>query len=438
MQRLGKNLLRSFQNASFTRFSTQKPKKFFEIDDINEFIIVNRNYPGALAHILELFKDNRVNITNIETTLLNKIANSQQASFHVSFEGKKNDPIVLKTLMELQARFQYAELNTDIDEVPWFPRNLKDLELLGKTLLDVKDEVNKDHEQFKDVEYRKRRNEIAKVAENHLAGQPIPIVNYLPSENETWRYIYDKVEPYQKEIFVDRFGENFKKLEKYCGLSRNRIPQLKDIDEYLYSETGFRLKPVHGILSQREFLDALAHKVFCCTQYIRHHSKPEYTPEPDIIHEVIGHIPMFIDKEFAKLSQEFGLYSLGASDEQISMLGALYWYTIEFGSIKEKGKIKAYGGGIAGSFGECQNYISGKAQFKLLNPSKEFTTKYPIQDVQPIYYYNESFEQALSMILKFGKNLRKPMKCYYDENTKTVKTDRKIRGVETKQSGPLF
>jgi len=59
--------------------------------------------------------------------------------------------------------------------------------------------------------------------------------------------------------------------------------------------------------------------------WFRHHSKPEYTPEPDIIHEVIGHIPMFADKEFVKLSQEIGLYSLGATDEQVSLLGALYW-----------------------------------------------------------------------------------------------------------------
>ena len=73
---------------------------------------------------------------------------------------------------------------------------------------------------------------------------------------------------------------------------------------------------------------------------------------------------MFADKNFAKLSQEFGLYSLGASDEQISLLGALYWYTIEFGSIKEKGKIKAYGGGIAGSFGECQVFNNFNINFK--------------------------------------------------------------------------
>lgn len=95
------------------------------------------------------------------------------------------------------------------------------------------------------------------------------MVNYTQKENETWKHVYDRITPLHKKIFVKRYLENFQKLERHCGLSRERIPQLKDLDEYLYSETGFRIKPVHGILSQREFLDALAHKVFCCTQYIR-------------------------------------------------------------------------------------------------------------------------------------------------------------------------
>lgn len=89
------------------------------------------------------------------------------------------------------------------------------------------------------------------------------------------------------------------------------------------------------------------------TLITRYHGLPEYSPEPDIFHEVLGHVIMLADKEFAQISQEFGLFSLGATEEQISALGALFWYTVEFGSIKEEGKIKAYGGGIASSLGEC-------------------------------------------------------------------------------------
>lgn len=103
-------------------------------------------------------------------------------------------------------------------------------------------------------------------------------------------------------------------------------------------------------------MNAFAHKVFCCTQYIRHHESPDYTPEPDIIHEIIGHIPLFMDPDFAKLSQEIGLATLGASNEDIAKMGAIYWYTFEFGAIKEDGIIKPFSAGIAGSYAECVNF----------------------------------------------------------------------------------
>ena len=101
-------------------------------------------------------------------------------------------------------------------------------------------------------------------------------------------------------------------------------------------------------------MNALAHKVFCCTQYIRHHSNPEYTPEPDLIHEVFGHMPLLADPEIAELSQQIGLASLGQSDENVEKIGALYFYTIEFGSFKEGGDIKCYGAGLASCIDEIK------------------------------------------------------------------------------------
>ena len=86
------------------------------------------------------------------------------------------------------------------------------------------------------------------------------------------------------------------------GFGEKTIPQLDSISKYLHSKTGWRLKPVGGLLTQREFLNGLAFKIFHSTQYIRHHATPEYTPEPDIIHELIGHAPMFAHKEFADFS----------------------------------------------------------------------------------------------------------------------------------------
>lgn len=95
-----------------------------------------------------------------------------------------------------------------------------------------------------------------------------------------------------------KFIEESNALNKELDVA-NRIPQLSELSDYLNSRTGFTIKPTHGILSQREFLNAFAFKVFCCTQYLRNNKNPDYTPEPDIVHEIVGHVPMFANKEVA-------------------------------------------------------------------------------------------------------------------------------------------
>lgn len=176
-----------------------------------------------------------------------------------------------------------------------------------------------------------------------------------------------------------------------------------------------------GLLSSRDFLNGLAFRVFHSTQYIRHHSKPLYTPEPDICHELLGHVPLFADPAFSEFSQEIGLQSIGASDDEIKRLASVYWFTVEFGLCREDGAIKAYGAGLLSSFGELEYCItSSECERVAFDPWDAAETPYPITQYQPKYFVAGSFEEATEMVRRFAQSFHRPYPIRYDPYTGTM------------------
>jgi phenylalanine-4-hydroxylase len=191
---------------------------------------------------------------------------------------------------------------------------------------------------------------------------------------------------------------------------------------------------VAGLLGSRDFLNGLAFRVFFSTQYLRHHSAPFYTPEPDLVHELIGHAPMFADAAFADLSQEIGLASLGASDDDIERLARCYWYSVEFGVLREDGAVKAYGAGLLSSSGElayaCDPASTpGRARPKMLpwRPDKAAAQFYPITEYQPAYFVAESLQDAKARMQTFCRARSRPFHARFNPAADAVWVDRAVR-----------
>ncbi|XP_065911709.1 phenylalanine-4-hydroxylase-like isoform X2 [Dysidea avara] len=310
---------------------------------------------GALLEALQQFQIADMNLTHIESRPSNNNP-GKEYDFYTSCSGCSQEKIdnLLELLKPLVTSVSVEQNNTTKDEVIWFPHTIYDLDEFATQVIDYGEDLGSDHPGVKDPVYCKRRKEIANIAFNYKQGQPIPTVEYTTEEIQTWRLIFQGLTKLHPTNACQQYNQSFLQLVKNCGFCEDSIPQLETVSKYLKKCSGFQLRPAAGLWTSRDFLSALAFRVFPCTQYIRHSSKPFYTPEPDVCHEMIGHVPLLADPTFASFSQEIGLASLGAPDDYIKKLATFYWFTMEFGVCNENGERKAYGAGLLGSVEEIQ------------------------------------------------------------------------------------
>jgi len=374
-------------DGKFIKEAKDSAKSISIIFSLNEAV-------GALAESLKIFKRHQVNLLHIESRSSIKVPGYE---FMVEIDSAAGDiEGALESIKQESSYFQIITRNyKDNDEaVPWFPRKIQELDKFANQILSYGSELDSDHPGFTDQVYRARRKQFADIAFHYKHGTPIPTVNYTEQEKGVWRVVYNNLKRLYKTHACYEHNHVFPLLEENCGYSPDEIPQLQTVSDFLKSVTGFQLRPVAGLLSSRDFLAGLAFRVFHSTQYIRHHTRPNYTPEPDVCHELLGHVPLFADPAFAQFSQEIGLASLGASDDYIQKLATCYWFTVEFGVTRQNGQLKAYGAGLLSSFGELEWCLSGKPELKSFDPETTGQQSYPITEHQPIYFVTESFESA--------------------------------------------
>lgn len=259
-----------------------------------------------------------------------------------------------------------------------------------------------EHPGAHDPTYRARRDEIARLARIFSTNQSdIPTVTYTSEEDATWKAVVEKLKP----LHAKNVSGMHLAAQQKLAIPEAHVPQLKELSRKTEHAHGFRLAPTEGLIDPRSFLSALGHRTMFCTQYIRHASKPEYTPEPDIVHEVIGHVPAFMDRDMVDFSVQLGKIAKRANDAELAEIERLYWYTIEFGLIEEQQKVKAFGAGLLSSIGELEHCMSSEVTRKPFDLKEIIATPYDFSMMQNTLFIMPSFSYAREKAMEYFKHL---------------------------------
>ena len=212
---------------------------------------------------------------------------------------------------------------------------------------------------------------------------------YTDEEQANWKFLYNR----QMQFLPGRACEEYIEGADKLNLSGDKIPYLRDLSHIFYNSTGWKVARVPGLIHEQNFFEMLRRKVFPSTDYIRHKEELDYTPAPDLFHDIFGHMPLLTNKNFASFYQMFGEAALKAEGINRKYLETFHWFTVEFGLIRKPEGMRIYGAGSVSSLGEVQNALSNKVDVREFNPDKIVLQDYDVWHLQPILFAIDSFEQ---------------------------------------------
>jgi phenylalanine-4-hydroxylase len=230
--------------------------------------------------------------------------------------------------------------------------------------------------------------------------QPVDV--YTPADHKAWELLYSRMTPHWKKYANEHFLKGIDSLV----LQPDRIPRLEDVNRFLQPLTGFQAKGVGGYVPAFVFFDCLRQRSFPTTVHIRHADQLDYLPEPDIFHDIAGHVPMHTDPAFAEALVRFGDCAHTAaqmpSEAIPSIMRAMarfFWFTIEFGLMRSKQGLKVYGSGLLSSHGEIEHAIeSPNVQRYPIQLEWVINQSFAIDRYQPLLFIVDSFDHLFDLV----------------------------------------
>ncbi len=213
---------------------------------------------------------------------------------------------------------------------------------------------------------------------------------YTDEQHNIWTELVSRVLPELEKHAARAYLDGF----EIIGLKRDRLPNLRAVSARLAPRTGWNSTPVSGFLPAPAFFEMLAARRFPTTTWLRSRESLEYTPEPDIFHDVFGHVPMHAHPVFADFLEHYGRVCASIANAGVlEKLGRLFWYTVEFGLIREAGEIKVYGSGLISSHGECANVIGGHCAVREFSLDEVLATPVKVDELHKLLFAVSSFDQ---------------------------------------------
>jgi phenylalanine-4-hydroxylase len=222
-----------------------------------------------------------------------------------------------------------------------------------------------------------------------------PWDDYSDDDHATWATLYAR----QREVLRGRASDEFLAAQDAMGMTPDRIPRFAELNEVLRAATGWTLMGVEGLLPELDFFDHLANRRFPVTWWIRRPDQIDYIEEPDLFHDLFGHVPLLMNPVFGDYMEAYGrggvkAHAIGA--DALQNLTRLYWYTVEFGLIRQKDGLRIYGSGIVSSKGESLHSLESDAPNRIgFDLERIMRTRYRIDSYQKTYFVIDSFEQLI-------------------------------------------